>query len=371
MKIVFVAVLFFSGCKLMTTKEEEKKPVTGTSEIKFFGMGGTDSISEYTLTNATGMIVKIINYGATVTRLIVPDRNGTPGDVVLGFDSLSSYLQPGNPYFGCIVGRYANRIAGAKFTLEDNTYILAANNNGNALHGGLKGFDKIPWTVKSFNDSVLRLSLLSNDGDEGYPGNLNVQIVYSVTASNSLKIEYTATTDKPTPVNLTNHCYFNLSAGMDSNILDHELMLKADKYTPVDDQLIPTGKIDEVKGTAMDFTVAKKIGKDIGQVAGGYDHNWVLKRDTHGPDLIGSLYHAGSGRYMEVFTTQPGIQFYSGNFLDGSLTGKNGIRYIKHAGLCLETQHFPDSPNQPSFPNTIVRPGETYHHITIYKFSGK
>jgi aldose 1-epimerase len=375
-KSVLLALVLFSACKLMPKKEEEKAASAAKTgfEQKFYGLSGADSVFEYILTNANGMVVKIINYGATVTHIMVPDKNGQLGDVVLGFDSLSGYQQPANPYFGCIVGRYANRIANARFTLEGKEYKLAANNNGNSLHGGLKGFDKVTWTLKGkeINDehSTLGFQYHSRDGEEGYPGNMEITVAYTLLPTNELKIDYIATTDKPTPVNLTNHCYFNLSAGKDSTILDHELMLKADKYTPVNDKLIPTGKIENVKGTPMDFNTPKKIGNDIAQVSGGYDHNWVLTRSSNGPERIGSLYHAASGRLMEVFTTQPGIQFYSGNFLDGSLKNTKGeMKYVKHAGLCLETQHFPDSPNQPGFPSTILKPGETYHHTTVYKFS--
>jgi aldose 1-epimerase len=271
-----------------------------------------------------------------------------------------------------LVGRYANRIANAKFTLDGKEYALAANNGLNTLHGGLKGFDKVIWNVKLFNDSGLLLSYSSKDGEEGYPGSLSVDVMYSLSDDNGLKIEYAAVADKATPVNLTNHCYFNLSAGADSTILDHELMLRATQFTPVNDQLIPTGKIDTVKGNAMDFTSAKKIGKDIAQVAGGYDHNWVFQKPENRFDLVASLYHPPSGRYMEVRTTEPGIQFYSGNFLNGTLKNtRGGVKYVKHAGLCLETQHFPDSPNQPAFPNTILKPGETYQQITVYKFGTK
>ena len=365
-------------------KEEEKKTdkaEVGLPYTKFsvaedgYGEVEGQKIAQYTLTNPSGMIVKIINYGGTVTDIIVPDKNGKAGNVILGYDSLAGFLQAGNPYFGCLVGRYANRIANAKFTLDGKEYKLAANNNGNTLHGGVKGFDKRVWKASDINtDSVsaIKFSYDSEDGEEGYPGNLHSEVVYTLTKDNELKIGYAATTDKATPVNLTNHCYFNLSAGSDSTILDHELMLKANQYTPVNDKLIPTGKTDEVKGTPMDFTMVKKIGRDIGQVSGGYDHNWVLSRTGNNTEMIGSLYHAGSGRYMEVFTTEPGVQFYSGNFLDGTLKNtRGGVNYVKHAGLCLETQHFPDSPNQPAFPNTILRPGETYQHITVYKFSIK
>jgi aldose 1-epimerase len=361
--VVFAAAILF-GCKLMP-KEEEKKAKMDMPAKTFYGIAGADSVFQYTLTNKNGMTVKILNYGGTVTDIITPDKNGKPGNVILGFDSLNGYLQAGNPYFGCLVGRYANRIANAKFSIDGQDYTLAANNDGNSLHGGNKGFDKVVWMVKVFTDSTLLLSYLSKDGEEGYPGNLSVDVIYSLTSDNSLKIDYAAVTDKPTPVNLTNHCYFNLSAGSDSTILDHELILNAGKYTPVNDKLIPSGKIEEVNGTAMDFTIAKKIGKDIGAVTGGYDHNWVLNGVN-----AGSLYHAASGRLMEFTTTEPGIQFYSGNFLDGTLKNtRGGMKYVKHAGLCLETQHFPDSPNQPGFPNTILQPGKTYHQATVYKFS--
>jgi aldose 1-epimerase len=356
----------------MSKEEEKKSDQVATAGKVLYGMIGGDSVFQYTLTNKNGMIIKVINYGGTVTDIITPDKDGNMGNVVLGYDSLAGFLQTGNPYFGCLVGRYANRIANAKFTLDGKEYTLAPNNNGNTLHGGIKGFDKRIWKASDINtDSVssIKFSYDSKDGEEGYPGNLHSEVVYTLTKDNELKIEYKATTDKATPVNLTNHCYFNLSAGADSTILDHELLLKADKYTPVDDKLIPTGKIDDVKGGPMDFTTAKKIGRDLAQVTGGYDHNWVLSKSGNTLEMIGSLYNPASGRFMEVYTTEPGIQFYSGNFLDGTLKHtRGGAKYIKHAGLCLETQHFPDSPNQPAFPNTILKPGETYTQTTVYKF---
>jgi len=369
--------LFFSvfvltgGCKLMPKKEMKEKETAKTNTLKrfYYGQVGTDSVFQYTLTNKNGMVVKVLNYGGTITHLLVPDKYGKMGDVVLGYDSLSGYLQEGNPYFGCLVGRYANRIARARFMLGGQWYFLAANNNGNTLHGGLKGFDKVVWQVKSFTDTSIVLSYLSHDGEEGFPGNLSVDVIYSLGPDNSLKIDYTAITDKATPVNLTSHCYFNLAAGSDSTILNHELMLQADQHTPVNEFLIPTGKIASVKGTPMDFTSSNKIGKDIAKVKGGYDHNWVLNRHSKDLEKAASLYHAGSGRLMEMYTTEPGIQFYSGNFLDGSLKHtKEGKKYIQHAALCLEAQHFPDSPNQPSFPNTILKPVETYRQTTVYKF---
>jgi aldose 1-epimerase len=318
------------------------------------------------------MQVGILNYGGTLTKLLTTDRNGTLGDVVFGFDSFDGYLQKNDPFFGSLVGRYANRIANGKFTLDGKTYTLATNDHGNSLHGGNKGYDKVLWRAEKVGDNSLKLTYQSKDGEEGYPGNLTATVVYTLGTDNTLKLDYTATTDKPTPVNLTSHCYFNLSAGRDSTILNHELQLKADKYTPVNDKLIPTGKIADVKGTPMDFTTPKAIGRDIQKVKGGFDHNWVLNKTGNNLEQIGSLYDSASGRYMEVLTTEPGIQFYSGNFLDGTLKyTKDGKKYVKHGALCLETQHYPDSPNQPSFPNTILKPGETYRHTTVYKFSVK
>jgi aldose 1-epimerase len=330
------------------------------------------TVTQYTITNPNGMIVKLINYGATITDVITLDKNQTRGSVVLGYDSLAGYVQNGNPYFGCVVGRYANRIANGKFTVDGKSYSLAKNNNGQSLHGGIKGFDKVLWTGTPNGDNSVKFAYESKDGEEGYPGNLKVEVTYTLTDDNALKIEYSATTDKATPVNLSNHAYFNLSAGADSTILGHELMLKADSFTTVNNVLIPTGKNPPVAGTPMDFNTPKLIGKDIAQVNGGYDHNWVLSKSGNDLALAATLYHAASGRFMEVSTTEPGIQFYSGNFLTGTLKNtRDGKKYIKHAGLCLETQHFPDSPNQPTFPNTILKPGETYKHTTVYKFSVK
>jgi aldose 1-epimerase len=339
---------------------------------KPFGNFEGQAITEYTLTNAKGMQLSIINYGGTITKLTAPDKNGTMGDVVLGYDSLSGFTQKGNPYFGALIGRYGNRIGKAQFSLDGKTYNLDKNDGVNSLHGGVKGYDKVVWTAEKQGDNALKLTYHSKDGEGGYPGNLDVTVVYTLADDNSVKIDYTATTDKATPVNLTNHAYYNLSAGTDSTILEHELQLAADKYTPVDAGLIPTGEIADVKGTAFDFTASKPIGKDIAQVKGGYDHNWVLNKNGTSLEKIGTLYHSKSGRVMEVYTTEPGIQFYSGNFLDGTLTNtKGGAKYVQHAALCLETQHFPDSPNKPNFPNTILKPGETYKTTTVYKFSTK
>jgi aldose 1-epimerase len=376
--LVTFLVLSVMSCNNSSEQTNSTRDTTNTNQNKMgitekaFGNYEGQAITEYTLTNANGMQASIINYGGTITKLTAPDKNGTFGDIVLGYDSLSGYLQRGNPYFGALIGRYGNRIAKGKFTLDGQTYKLAGNNNGNSLHGGNKGFDKVVWTAEKQGDNSLKLTYQSKDGEEGYPGNLNVTVIYTLTADNSLKIDYTATTDKATPLNLTNHAYYNLSAGTDSTILDHELQINADKYTPVDAQLIPTGQIADVKGTPMDFTTSKPVGRDIAQVKGGFDHNWVLNKNGNTLEKIATLYHPKSGRVMDVYTTEPGLQFYSGNFLDGRLTNtKAGTKYVKHAALCLETQHFPDSPNQTNFPNTILKPGETYKSTTVYKFSAK
>ncbi|MGZ8539225.1 MAG: aldose epimerase family protein [Chitinophagaceae bacterium] len=351
--------------------EQNQETMKFSSTEKPFGTYNGEAITKYTFTNPSGMEVSILNYGGTITDIITPDKNGVKGNIVLGFDSLSGYLQKGNPYFGSLIGRYGNRIANGKFALDGNQYTLAGNNNGNSLHGGNKGFDKVVWQAEKLpGDSSLQLTYLSKDGEEGYPGNLTIKVIYTLTSGNELKIDYTATTDKPTPVNLTNHAYYNLSAGKDSTILGHDLMIAAAKYTEVNDNLIPTGKLPEVKGGPMDFTTAKTIGKEIQQVKGGYDHNWVLSKKENSLEKAAELFDPASGRLMEVWTTEPGIQFYSGNFLDGTLTNtRSNAKYVKHAGLCLETQHFPDSPNQSAFPNTILKPGETYRQTTIYKFS--
>ena len=316
----------------------------------------------YTLTNNAGVEVSITNYGGAITSIKFPDRNGVFDDVVLGYDTLEEYMR--NPrYFGALIGRFANRIARGKFSLNGVEYQLAQNNGANHLHGGVKGFDKRVWKASKTTDG-LHLEYFSKDGDENYPGNLTVAVDYSLNDQNELRIEYHATTDKDTIVNLTNHSYFNLAGHGHGTILDHELMLKADSFTPVSDDLIPTGEIRSVDGTRMDFRTGRVIGE------GGYDHNFVLNDWDHGSlRSVARLRHPNSGRVMEVFTTQPGIQFYSGNFLDGSLIGKGGVAYPRYAALCLETQHFPDSPNHPNFPSTVLRAGESYDEVTIYKFT--
>lgn len=370
-----LSILLLTACNnnvdsTSNSSEEKKDTMSFTITEEDYGTYADETIKQYTLRNPAGMQVKIINYGGTVTDILAPDKNGNLENVVLGFGSLDGFLQRGNPYFNALIGRYGNRIGGAKFTLDGTTYKLAANNNGNSLHGGIKGYDKVVWKAEKLSgDSSLQLSYASKDGEEGYPGNLDVRVTYTLTSANELKIVYSATTDKATPVNLTNHCYFNLSGGKDSTILDHELSIDASRYTEANDNLIPTGRLPEVKGGPMDFTVSKPIGRDLAQVKGGFDHNWVLNKKENELARVATLYHAASGRAMDVLTTEPGLQFYSGNFLDGRLTDtRGGVKYVKHAGLCLEAQHFPDSPNQPSFPNTILKPGETYAQTTIYKF---
>ena len=335
-----------------------------------FGKAGGREVFLYTLTNVQGTKVSITNYGGIITSIVVPDRQGKMGDIVLGYDTLEQYIA-NSPYFGAIVGRYANRIAKGRFTLNGREYHLAVNNGKNSLHGGLKGFDKVVWEPGPIRDSSkaeLELTYLSKDGEEGYPGNVKVRVVYTLNDHNELTTLIEAETDKPTPVNLCNHTYFNLSEA-DTNILGHILTLFADQYTKVNDELIPTGELPQVRGTAMDFNNSNSIGERIAKVRGGYDHNFVLKKKPGELSMAAQLYDPRSGRQVEVMTTQPGIQFYSGNFLDGTIRGKDGKIYKQHYGLCLETQHFPDSPNQPSFPNTILKPGTKFSEKTVYRFS--
>jgi aldose 1-epimerase len=370
-------LIAFASCHSPEEKKEvQQDSVAGLPAFAIsseaFGQTADGAVSLYKLSNPAGMEVRILNYGATINSIIVPDKSGKMGDVVLGFDSLSGYLQKGNPYIGASIGRYGNRIAHAKFMLDGKTYRLAANNGPNTLHGGLKGFDKVIWKAEQKQDDSscsLKLVYESKDGEEGFPGNLQSTITFMLTRDNALTITYTATCDKATPINLTNHSYFNLSAGVDSSNLDHQLTLNADRFTQVNKDLIPTGQLPDVKGTPMDFLRPKLIRTDIDKVAGGYDHNYVLNKVSKELSLAATVYNPSSGRLMEMFTTEPGVQFYTGNFLDGTLVGKNHLRYAKHYALCLEAQHFPDSPNQPSFPDCILKPGETYHQTTIYKFS--
>ncbi|MBN1392410.1 MAG: galactose mutarotase [Sedimentisphaerales bacterium] len=363
------ALLFITGCNEPTAFGEKKM------NIQKQAFGKTEdgkSVDLYTLTNANGLKADIINYGGIVTSLQVPDRNGKLADIVLGCDSVNDYAKK-SPYFGALIGRFGNRIAKGKFTLDGVEYTLATNDGPNHLHGGIKGFDKVVWDAKPMQTKEgpsLKLSYKSRDGEEGYPGNLSCTVIYTLTDKDELKISYEAKTDKSTVVNLTHHSYFNLAGFGSGDILGHQLQIFADNFTPVDKTLIPTGKIKAVKGTPMDFTKPMTIGSRIKQVEGGYDHNYVLNDSGGSLALAASVYEPKTGRVMEIFTTEPGIQFYSGNFLDGSIKGKGAV-YNKHAGFCLETQHFPDSPNKSSFPSVVLRPGEKYTQVTVHKFSAR
>ena len=333
-----------------------------------FGKYKDNEIKEFTITNSNGMEVSVINYGAIVTRIITPDKMGVRGNVVLGFNTMEDYLRYENHYIGCIVGRYCNRIGSASFSLDGKTYQLAPNNNCNCLHGGLEGFNKKCWDYVTDGKSSITFRYLSKDGEEGFPGNLSVEVRYSLSENNEFKIEYKATTGSPTPVNLTSHGYFNLSAGKSPTILDHELQIFADRYTVNDNKGIPTGEIAPVKNTALDFSTGKKVGEDIKKLNGGYDHNFVLNENQGTAAAI--LIDPASGRKMEMYTTQPGLQFYSANFTSGDIKNPvDGSDYQSHAALCLEGQHFPDSPNKPAFPNTILRPGQAYLQTNSFKFS--
>ena len=362
-----LSLTLFTCTFVMTAKGVEVKTA---ADIKFF-----------TLKNQSGMTVRVTNFGAIITSIKVPDRDGRMADVALGYDDIASYTNAvDKPYFGAIVGRYGNRIAKGEFSIDGESYRLAINNDPNSLHGGVIGFDKVIWEAEaddSKNAVVLRY--LAKDGEEGYPGNLQCQVTYTLTDENSIEIDYLATTDKATPVNLTQHTYFNLKGEGEGDILGHELMINAQRFTPVDKTLIPTGKTPVVQGTPFDFTKPKTIGRDINaddeqlEFGLGFDHNWVLDKggQTGEMTLAARVHEPTTGRVLEVFTTEPGIQFYCGNFLDGRLTGKSGKKYVHRGGFCLETQHYPDSPNQPSFPSTILKPDDEYVTKTIFKFSVK
>lgn len=339
-------------------------------EERQVGILNGQSIKEFTITNSKGAYTSIINYGGIITRIVVPDKTGSMGDVVTGFENLEGYLQSGNPYFGAVIGRYANRLSHGKFVLDGQEYQLARNAGVNSLHGGNIGFDKVIWDAKILYDQGVKLSYLSKDGEEGYPGNLKVEIIFSFSDDNELILDYFATTDKPTPVNLTSHPYFNLSAWKEAFIYNHELEINANWYTATDITLAPTGELVPVNGTPLDFTVAKTIGQDINAMDGGYDNNYVLTDYDGSIKLVATVTEPASGRKMEVFTTEPGLQLYTTNSIDGDLQyTRGGTRYAAHGAFCLEAQHFPDSPNHPDFPSTILRPGETYRQKTVYKFS--
>jgi aldose 1-epimerase len=364
------------SCKKKTAAMEEGEQMETKAQMEvqkqeFGQLPDGQNVDLYVLTNATGLRARVMTYGATLVSLEVPDRDGNFVDITLGCDSLEGYLSA-SPYFGSTVGRYANRIAKGKFTLDGVEYTLAQNNGENHLHGGVQGFDKVIWNAEPvrMEEAVgVKFSFLSKDGEEGYPGNLRCTVTYLLTDRDELRISYETETDKRTPVNLTHHSYFNLAGQGNGDILDHELMLDADKYTPVDEGLIPTGEIRSVENTPMDFTTPHTIGERIDQLEGGYDHNFVLRGGGGTLILAVRVYNPESGRVMEIRTTEPGIQFYSGNFLDGSITGKSGKIYHKHYGFCLEPQHFPDSPNKPNFPSTILNPGDRYMSLTVFKFT--
>jgi aldose 1-epimerase len=379
--LIFALGVLLVSCGKKTTQEGETKTMAEDNQIKeeekmdiqkepFGQLLDGHQVDLYVLTNAKGITAKIMTYGATLVGLSVPDRNGDSADITLGCDSIEGYMAA-SPYFGATVGRYANRIAKGKFTLDGVEYTLAANNGENHLHGGIKGFDKVLWQAEPFKDEKsvgVKFVYFSKNGEEGYPGNLACTVTYRLTDSGELGITYEAETDKATPVNLTHHSYFNMAGQGEGDILGHELMIAADKYTPVDAGLIPTGEILDVAGTPMDFTTPHAIGERIDQVEGGYDHNFVLRSGGGELTLAARVYEPGMGRVMEVHTTEPGIQFYSGNFLDGTITGKDGKVYHKHYGFCLEPQHFPDSPNKPDFPSTILQPGAKYFSRTVFQF---
>lgn len=358
------------GCQTTGTRPKlQKQPFGKTPDGR--------AVNLFVLTNQKGMEAAITDYGGVVVFLKVPDRKGAVGDVVLGYDTLDGYLKD-TSYFGGIIGRYGNRIARGRFTLNGAAYTLAKNNGENHLHGGKRGFDKVIWEAKdvsSARGAALQLNYVSKDGEEGYPGQLSVQVTYTLTDNNELRIEYSATTDKDTVVNLTNHSYFNLAGAGD--ILGHQLKINASRFTPVDKTLIPTGQLMLLASTPFDFRQSTAIGQRINandeqlRFGGGYDHNWVLDAAAGKLAQAAELYDPASGRVLQVFTTEPGIQFYSGNFLDGSIKGKEGRVYAHRSGLCLETQHFPDSPNQANFPSTVLKPGQKFHSVTEFRFSAR
>ena len=377
MKNIYLLVLTLSIIACENTKKKENMSLFNVNEEFFGKTSDGDDVSKYTLKNSNGMEVSVISYGGIITSWKAKDRDGNYKDIVLGFNDLSDY-ETRSPYFGALIGRYGNRIKEGKFTLDGVEYDLAVNNGENHLHGGLKGFDKVIWDVeKEVNDKLASLILRYNsmDMEEGYPGNLDVKVTYTLTNDDELRVRYEAETDKKTVVNLTQHSYFNLSAGLSRDILAHEITIDADSYLPVDQTLIPTGELRGVGGTSFDFRASKSIGDDINEediqltFGNGYDHCWVLNKQDEGIRLVASAYDPVSGRLLEVSSDQPGIQFYSGNFLDGTLESKDGAKYEFRSGFCLETQHYPDSPNKESFPTVILNPGEKYDTKTIFKFS--
>ena len=378
-KIYFLLFsLIIVSCENILKKNKDMSLVS--IEKKAFGKTKEGiNVDQYILKNRNGMEISTINYGGIITSWKTKDRDGNYKDIVLGFDNLSEY-ESESPYFGAIIGRYGNRIAKGKFTLNDENYNLAVNNDENHLHGGIKGFDKVVWDTREVVDdstASLVLSYLSDDMEEGYPGNLKVQVTYTLDNNDKLSVKYEAVTDKTTIINLTQHSYFNLSADFNKNILDHDILINADSFLPVDSTLIPTGEIRNVGDTPFDFRRSKNIRKEINNsnkqlmIGNGYDHCWVLNNQDQGVRFVASAYDSSTGRLLEVFSDQPGIQFYSGNFLDGSLKSKIGGTYDFRSGFCLETQHYPNSPNEKSFPSVTLNPGEKYETETIFKFSSK
>jgi aldose 1-epimerase len=366
-KFVLLFALVMASCTEHTT-QPKSQPFGKTS--------AGEPVELYTLTNSKGMQADITTYGGILVSLKVPDRGGKAGDVVLGFDTLDGYQSsPPPPYFGALIGRYGNRIGGARFTLNGTEYKLAQNNGQNHLHGGLRGFDKVVWKARTPDARSLELTYLSKDGEEGYPGNLTAVVTYTLTENNELKLDYRATTDKDTVLNLTNHSYFNLAGQGEGDVLGHQITINADRFTPVDSGLIPTGELRSVEGTPFDFRQARAIGERIDaddeqiKFGKGYDQNFVLNRSGSGLELAARVMEPKSGRVMEVLTTEPGVQFYTGNNLDGSIRGKGGKVYGRRYGLCLETQHFPDSPNKPNFPSVALKPNAQYQTTTVYRFS--
>lgn len=377
--LVYLIVLLAAGGTVLFAQMKSAKQDSGVQQRELGTREGRP-VNLYTLKNSHGVEVHAMNYGGIILSIRVPDRKGQMADIVLGHDSLEGYI-PNPPYLGAIVGRYANRIANGTFTLDGKTYTLAKNDGPNTLHGGTtRTFDKVVWEAEPLKGANgVAFSYLSKDGEEGFPGNLKIKVTYTLTDGNALLIDYEATTDKATPLNVSQHSYFNLKGEGNGDILDHEIMINAERFTPVDKNLIPTGELRPVKGTPLDFTKPTKIGARIDdsydqlQLGHGYDHNFVLnsKPEQNGLVLAARVHEPTTGRVLEVWTTQPGVQFYTGNFLDGSVTGKEGHVYKRRYAFCLETQHFPDSPNHPEFPTTIVKPGETFHQKTVFKFSAK
>jgi aldose 1-epimerase len=377
--VLLAAATLAAGCNRGESSAPVQTPKPKLMQSPFDRTPDGQVVDLITLRNSKGIEMTVLTYGGIIMSLRTPDATGALDDIVLGFDDLKSYVEK-SPYFGTLIGRYGNRIAKGKFSIDGTVYTLATNNGVNHLHGGTKGWDKAVWGFEPFQNAKgvgVVLTHTSKDGDEGYPGTVKAKVTYTLTDENQLIVDYEATTDKATTINLTQHSYFNLAGAKANDILGHELMLNAAQYTPVDDTLIPTGQIAPVEGTPFDFRTSTKIGARIGQTneqltrGKGYDHNWVLTRTAAGLSEAARVVEPLTGRTMTIATTEPGIQFYSGNFLDGTLTGKGGRVYPQRAGFCLETQHYPDSPNQPNFPSTILRPGQTYSTQTVFTFGVK